>query len=94
MALHFVVNDSGLREHYRDAYEHVGRWVLAGTVFVGLLVGYVTRVEEFLLSLLLALLAGGIVLNVIKEELPEDRQSRFWAFSTGLIVYAIILLLI
>lgn len=94
MALHFVVNDPGLREHHQDTYEQIGRWVLAGAVFVGLLIGYVTRVQELLLSLLVAFLAGGIILNVIKEELPEDRKSRFRAFGTGLIVYTIISLLI
>lgn len=92
MALHFLVNDSGLREHHRDAYDHVGRWILAAAVLAGLAAGYLVTVPETLLSLLFALLAGGVVLNVIKEELPEDRESRFWAFATGAAAYTVVLL--
>ena len=35
MALHFVVNDHGLREHHKDAYLRKGRWVLAAAVVLG-----------------------------------------------------------
>lgn len=94
MGLHFLVNDYGLREHHRDAYEHVGRWILGGAVLAGLAVGYVAAVPELLIGLLLAFLAGGVVLNVIKEELPEERQSRFRAFGAGLVVYTVVLILI
>ena len=49
--------------------------------------------SALLLSALFAFLAGGIILNVLKEELPEDRQSRFSAFALGAIAYAAVLLL-
>lgn len=94
MALHFVVNDHGLRVHHREAYDHVGRWVLSGGVLAGSAVGLATTVEEALVSALFALLAGGIILNVVKEELPEERQSNFWAFGGGATVYAVVLLLV
>ncbi|MFC6824252.1 hypothetical protein [Halopelagius fulvigenes] len=92
MALHFVVNDYGLHEHHREAYTRVGRWLLAGSVLLGFLVGSLVAVPEVLPSLLLAFLAGGVILNVIKEELPEERQSRFWAFAAGLVGYTAVLL--
>ncbi len=31
-------------------------------------------------------------MNVLKEELPEERKSRFWAFALGAVLYAAILL--
>ena len=37
---------------------------------------------------LFAFLAGGIILNVLKEELPEERQSYFLPFLLGVILYA------
>ncbi|NJL21613.1 MAG: hypothetical protein HC895_13625, partial [Leptolyngbyaceae cyanobacterium SM1_3_5] len=43
-------------------------------------------------AVLFAFLAGGIVLNVLKEELPEDRESHFWSFAIGAIGYAVLLL--
>lgn len=94
MALHFVVNDVALRELHRDAYHHVGRWLLAGAVAVGLLVGWRWHAPERVVGLLLAFLAGGIVLNVIKEELPEERNSQFSAFAAGAVGYTVLLLLV
>ncbi len=35
MALHFAVNDYGLRRDHRAAYRRVGRWVLATAIVVG-----------------------------------------------------------
>ena len=93
MALHFVVNDYGLREHHQNAYVHLGRWILAGAVFAGVLIGFLATVSETLLGLLFAFLSGAIILNVIKEELPEERESSFWAFGTGLASYTALLLL-
>ncbi|WP_436346302.1 hypothetical protein [Natronorubrum sp. FCH18a] len=93
MGLHFVVNDYGLREHHQAAYDRIGRWLLAGAIVGGASLGALVGVPELYLSLLLAFLAGGVILNVIKEELPADRESRFWAFGAGLTAYTGILLL-
>ncbi|CAN5851326.1 hypothetical protein BH23GEM7_BH23GEM7_42180 [soil metagenome] len=91
MALHFVVNDYGLRQHHKDAYRHTGRWMLALTVFLGWGAGQAVRVSEAVLALPLAFVAGGVILNVLKEELPAERESRFWAFSLGVAIYAALL---
>ena len=40
----------------------------------------------------LVFLAGHVVLNVLKEELPEDRESKFSAFALGSGAYAALLL--
>ena len=31
-------------------------------------------------------------MNVLKEELPEERESRFWSFALGAAFYTVILL--
>ena len=92
MGVHFVVNDFGLREDHKGAYDRVGRWVLAGAVFVGWAVGLLSEISEAALAVLFAFLAGGVVMNVLKEELPEERESRFWAFVLGTGLYAAVLL--
>ncbi len=92
MALHFVVNDYGLREDHKDLYTRIGRWVLAGAVLVGWLVGLVVEIPEPAIAVLIAFLSGGIILNVLKEELPRERESRFWPLALGAAVYAAILL--
>ena len=94
MALHFVVNDHGLREHHGVLYRRRGRWVLAAAVLLGTVVGLAVAVPEGILAVLFAFLAGGVVLNVIKEELPEERESRFPAFAVGTAGYAALLLIV
>lgn len=92
MALHFIVNDYGLQEHHHDTYRKIGRWVLVIALVVGWAVGYVVEVSEAAIALVVAFIGGGIILNVLKEELPEERKSRYWAFLLGAASYAILLL--
>lgn len=92
LALHFIVNDHGLRQAHEEAYDRRGRWTLAAMVLAGWGLAQATTLDERLVAVLFALLAGGIVLNVLKEELPEERQSRFWAFVLGAAGYSALLL--
>lgn len=94
IGMHFLVNDLSLWEHHQERYDRVGRWVLAAAVLAGAGVGLATGVDRRATALLLALLAGGIVLNVLKEELPNERKSRFTAFAIGAAAYGALLLLI
>ena len=77
MALWFVVNDYGLRIEYQSRYRRVGRWILSLAVSAGWLMGVSSLIPETAVSLALAFVAGGIVMNVLKEELPRERESRF-----------------
>jgi zinc transporter ZupT len=91
LGVHFVVTDFGLREHHKRVYHSVGRWVLAASVLVGYGVGLSTEISEAAIGLLMAFLGGGIILNVVKEELPEERSSRFGAFVAGALGYTLLL---
>ena len=91
MALHFFVNDYGLRTHHKARYHRTGRWVLAVAVVGGAALGLRWRVHAAVIAGLVSFLAGGIVLNVLKEELPEERASRFWPFALGAVGYAALL---
>ncbi|MBM1172811.1 hypothetical protein [Microvirga arabica] len=92
MRLHFVVNDQGLREHHGRTYDREGRWILAVAPLLGWGIGLMTELPLLAIGSLFAFLAGGVVLNVLKEELPEDRESRFSAFALGTGAYAALLL--
>ena len=92
MTLHFIVNDYGLRDDYKKRYDRIGRWLLAGATVAGWGLGVSMEVGEAAVAVLFAFLAGGIVLNVLKEELPEERKSRFWAFALGVGAYTLLLL--
>lgn len=92
MTLHFLVTDHGLYERHRRNYEQVGRWALVAAVLMGWLIALFTEISEAWIAILVAILAGGIILNVLKEELPKEQRSRFWAFGTGAFAYTVILL--
>ncbi len=91
-ALHFIVNDHSLREQHQERYDRVGRWTLSVAIAAGWLIGLVVDASEATLAAAFALLAGGTILNVLKEELPEERRSRFWAFAAGMLLYTALLL--
>lgn len=94
MAVHFITNDHALREKHKNVYDHYGRWVLAGGILIGGLIGEFVDINELAIALLFSFLAGSVLLNVMKEELPEERQSSFLAFSLGGGIYTILLLFI
>ncbi|KAB1190715.1 MULTISPECIES: hypothetical protein [Haloferax] len=93
MALHFAVTDYGLHRHYGVAFDTVGKLLLAGGTLVGAVIGFVTMVDELVLAMLFSLVAGAIVFNVIKEELPDVSESRFLAFLIGVAVFVSLVLL-
>jgi len=94
MALHFSINDYRLRMDHRELYHNQGRWLLVAAIVVGWSIGLMTEVAEVTAGMLFAFLAGGITLNVLKEELPEERNSRFLPFAIGSGGFGFLLLLL
>jgi hypothetical protein len=92
MGLHFLVNDNALNDHHEDDYARRGRWILAAAILIGWMLGYLIKLPELYIYMLLAFLAGGIILNVLKEELPDEGQSDFRAFIIGVVAYTALLL--
>lgn len=92
LALHTFSNDFALREHHRDDYHRLGRWILAGAVIGGWAVGSLLAIPAAAMNSALAFVAGGIVLNALKEELPAERESRFGAFVLGAGAYMLLTL--
>ncbi len=94
LGVHFVVNDFGLREHHKRRYQDAGRWLLSASIFLGWVAGALVEVSAASVALILAFVAGGVILNVLKEELPEERQSRLVPLVAGMLGYTALLLAI
>jgi hypothetical protein len=92
LALHLVVVDLGLRQHHRRRYDRLGRPLLVVALLVGWGAAAATELHEAAVGLAIAFLGGGVILNVLKEELPEERESRFGAFALGAAAYGGLLL--
>ena len=93
MGLHFVLSDRGLEEHYGSRFD---RWpprlLLAGALVLGWLLAVVfAPTGSLVVTLLTAFLAGSILLNVFKEEIPPTRRSHYGWFVVGLASYALLL---
>lgn len=93
MGLHLLITDFGLIESFRDGYLRLGRWLLSGAVLAGWAIGAATQLPELLVAMTMAALGGAVILNVLKEELPAERESRFWALLLGVAAFAVLVLL-
>ncbi|WP_436930868.1 hypothetical protein [Halosimplex halobium] len=94
LGAHFLLNDVALEAHHREAYHRRGRWVLAAAVLAGTAVGFATELTRPTLGALFAFLAGGVVLNVVREELPGDRRGEFLPFAAGVAFYTAVILFV
>lgn len=92
MGFHFLVNDFGLLDHYQKTYQKRGRWIIASSVILGWVVGSVTEIQNVFIGIIYAFIAGGVIMNVLKEELPEERKSKFMYFILGIVIYTALLL--
>ena len=92
MVLHFVTADFGTRADHPEIYDARGRWALVAATLGGWALGLFVELPEMAIGCIFAFVAGGIVLLVLKEELPEDRKSFFLPFVGGAILYASLVL--
>ncbi len=97
MGLHYLVNDHALVEHHGDRYQRQGRWWLVAALLVGWGIGSLGSVEipGGILPLVLAYLAGGTILNILRHELPDsERSADVGALAMGAAGYTALLLLL
>jgi hypothetical protein len=92
VALHFFITDENLREDHQSLYDKTGRWLLAGAIVMGAVIGHLVRLDETAIAIVWAFSAGSMILNVLMRELPEERETCFWSFFVGSAVYAALLL--
>ncbi len=92
LGLHLAISSVSLREHHKGAYDQVGRWILAGALIIGWILGQVAALGVLALSVVIALVAGVLILTVLNEELPSERESSFWSFLGGATIFTLLLL--
>lgn len=93
MALHFLVTDHALVKEHGRPYLTTGRWLLALSVLMGWAVGVVAPLPVGVMVALFGFIAGGVVINSLKGELPEEGEGSFWPFLAGAGGYTLLLLL-
>jgi hypothetical protein len=94
MFCHFWVVDHALRAEHGPPYDRAGRWVLASAILAGWALAAMRVSSDLVVPTLMGLIAGGVVINSVKEELPEKGQGRVVPFVLGAFGYALLLLLL
>lgn len=92
IGLHYFVHDHNLREDHVDLYDHYGRWFLSLALILGWLTGFFIKIPEAIINLVVAFIAGGVLLNVMRYELPKREKGTYIYFLSGALIYAAILL--
>nr|WP_276323866.1 hypothetical protein [Planococcus halocryophilus] len=90
-SFHFVANNRVLHLTHEDLYTNIGRWVLAFSVFVGWLLYHLTNATDINIAYFSAFLTGGVILNILNDELPTEKNSSYPSFIAGLIFIAVLL---
>ena len=65
-----------------------------GGILAGWSVAAAGLSSEMVLPTLMGFIAGGVVLNSVKGELPEEGEARVGPFVAGAFGYALLLLLV
>lgn len=82
LSLHVYMNDRFIfsTRHYPAA----ARWILAGSVLAGWGAGVAAPHRYALATFVFAALAGGMMLNILKEELPPEKDGKPLMFVSGI----------
>lgn len=95
MAVHFLLSDRGLAEHYGDHFRRVGRPVLAAALVAGTALAIaLAPTRASVVSFVLAALSGFVLYNVFSDELPSEQRVRYPVFVASAGAYAVLLLAI
>jgi hypothetical protein len=93
-SFHFIANNRILQLTHEDLYTRSGRWVLALSVLIGWILYETTHASDLTLAFLSSFLTGGVILNILNDELPEEKKSSFPAFLIGMAFITILLQII
>lgn len=93
MGLHYIVNDYTLTRD-NPLYRSSGRWVLIVFLVAGWALGLLTQLPPVAIALVAAFIGGGVIMNVIRHELPKENPNNDKAFLISTVLYTLILLFI
>jgi hypothetical protein len=91
LGAHLLVDDHALVRDGGERFRN-GRFVLAAAILVGGWLGATVDLPEPVLAVVFALLAGGIILRALNEEIPPEHEGRFTFFALGAVGYALMVL--
>jgi hypothetical protein len=92
MGMHIFPVACNLRSHYQKVYDRRGAYLLALASLAGWATGLALDIPKPILVNLVAVVAGGVIVNTSISELPKEGEGRRWPFLAGALVYTALLL--
>jgi hypothetical protein len=94
MALHFILTDQKFCRFYPNQFNHKGQFILIAALLFGWICSVVfDPVNVLMVAMMIAFLAGSVLLNVFREELPAVNTASFSWFAFGVVCVATVLLM-
>lgn len=87
IGLHFIAVAHDLWRKDPDRYRKTGRFILASGIFIGWGIGISVQLTAVMQSIIFAFISGAMILNVLKNELPKERDAHFPTFAFAIISY-------
>ena len=94
MGMHIFPVACNLRSHYQKVYDRRGAYLLALASLAGWATGLALDIPKPILVNLVAVVAGGVIVNTSISELPKEGEGRRWPFVSGALVYTALLLML
>lgn len=85
MGMHYFVQDHNIDIYY-------GRWYLVAALFLGYFVESFTHVPEPIIAIAVSFMAGGMMFNAFRYELPKRDRLSYPFFLGGALGYTALLL--
>ena len=90
IGMHFLAVAHDMWREFSDLYNKVGRYILAIGIVAGWLIALFIELPPLMQALITAFISGAMILNVFKYELPNDNESHFPTFASGVVLYTIV----
>jgi len=94
MGMHIFTIACNLSTHYGKAYNRRGAYVLALASLAGWVSALTLHIPTQILLNLVAFVCGGVVVNAAINELPKEKEGRYWYFVGGALIYTALLLIL
>lgn len=92
LGLHVMGLVHRVRQMDPRRYERTLRWTYAGLTLLGWLIGVLTHLPATVVMIFSALIAGGIMIIALREELPNQGKARFPPFLASIILTTLAIL--
>lgn len=92
MGMHYFIADHSANIENAALYNQKARWLLVLALFLGYIVGYMTRIPDTVVAIAVSFISGGVLLNVLRYEIPKREQVGYYFFLMGSLIFTLIIL--